>query len=112
MQLIWNLLCQFQKREIKELSLFQINYQLNMVNNQPDHKHAWTKTIRKKFNLFIKESNPSFQECREFLKKSGLELSETNLKYAAGIYIFEKYDARLTVEEIKEMVEDEISSLN
>ncbi len=82
-----------------------------MVNNQPNQKHAWTKTIRKKFNLFIKEKNPSFQECREFLKKTGLDLNETNLKYAAGIYIFEKYDARLTVEEIREMVEDEINGL-
>ena len=73
--------------------------------------HQWTKPIRKKFNLFIKDKNPSFKECREFIKNLGMELNEINLRFAAGIYIFEKYDGRLTVEEIQEKVEEEIDNL-
>jgi len=34
-----------------------------------------------------------------------------NLRFAAGIYIFEKYDARHTVEEIREIIADEIDEL-
>ena len=72
--------------------------------------HQWTKPIRKKFNLFIKYKNPSFGECKEFIKNLGMELNEINLRFAAGIYIFEKYDGRLTVEEVKEKVEEEINN--
>ncbi len=73
--------------------------------------HQWTKQIRKKFNLFIKEKNPSFNECKEFIKRLGIDLNEINLRFAAGIYIFEKYDGKLTVEEIREMIEDETDKL-
>ena len=73
--------------------------------------HQWTKPIRKKFNLFIKEHNPSFKECREFLNNLGIDLNEINLRFAAGIYIFEKYDGRHTVEEIREIIEDETENL-
>ena len=69
--------------------------------------HQWTKTLRKKFNLFIKEKNPTFPECKEFIRNLGIDLNDINLRFAAGIYIFEKYDGRLTVEEIKEIVENE-----
>ena len=82
-----------------------------MVNKQSIVNHQWTKSIRKKFNLFIKEKNPSFKECREFLKNLGIELNEINLRFAAGIYIFEKYDGRHTVEEIREIIEDETENL-
>ena len=34
-------------------------------------------------------------------------MNDINLRFAAGIYIFEKYDGRHTVEEIREIVEDE-----
>ena len=73
--------------------------------------HQWTKQIRKKFNLFIKEKNPSFNECKEFIKRLGIDLNEINLRFAAGIYIFEKYDGKHTVEEIREMIEDETDEL-
>lgn len=73
--------------------------------------HQWTKQIRKKFNLFIKEKNPSFNECKEFIKRLGIDLNEINLRFAAGIYIFEKYDGKHTVEEIREMIEDETDKL-
>ena len=82
-----------------------------MDDNKASLDHQWTKEIRNKFNLFIKQKKPSFKECKEFLKKLGLDLSETNLRFAAGIYIFEKYDARLTVEEIREIIADEIDEL-
>ena len=82
-----------------------------MENKQSIVNHQWTKSIRKKFNLFIKEKNPSFNECREFLKNLGIELNEINLRFAAGIYIFEKYDGRHTVEEIREIIEDETENL-
>ena len=82
-----------------------------MDNKKPNLDHQWTKEIRNKFNLFIKEKKPSFKECKVFLKKLGLDLSETNLRFAAGIYIFEKYDARHTVEEIREIIIDEIDEL-
>ena len=82
-----------------------------MSKNLPRPEHGWTKTVRMKFNIFIKEKNPNFKECKEFIERLGIELNETNLKFAAGIYIFEKYDARHTVEEIKDIVEDEILEL-
>ena len=82
-----------------------------MENQQPNLDHQWTKPIRKKFNLFIKEKNPSFTECKTFIKNLGIDLNEINLRFAAGIYIFEKYDGRHTVEEIKEIVEDETDNL-
>ena len=82
-----------------------------MDDKKPNLDHQWTKEIRNKFNLFIKEKKPSFQECKVFLNKLGLDLSETNLRFAAGIYIFEKYDARHTVEEIREIIADEIDEL-
>ena len=82
-----------------------------MKNKQPIINHQWTKPIRKKFNLFIKEKNPSFTECREFIKNLGIDLNEINLRFAAGIYIFEKYDGRHTVEEIREIVKYETDRL-
>ena len=82
-----------------------------MENQKCNLDHQWTKPIRKKFNLFIKEKNPSFTECKEFIKNLGIDLNDVNLRFAAGIYIFEKYDGRHTVEEIKEIVEDEVDNL-
>ena len=82
-----------------------------MENQEPNVKHQWTKSLRKKFNLFIKEKNPSFPECKEFIRNLGIDLNDINLRFAAGIYIFEKYDGRLTVEEIKEIVENETDSV-
>ena len=81
------------------------------MKNKSNLNHQWTKQIRKKFNLFIKEKNPSFNECKEFIKRLGIDLNEINLRFAAGIYIFEKYDGKLTVEEIREMIEDETDKL-
>ena len=82
-----------------------------MKKQDSNLNHQWTKQIRKKFNLFIKEKNPSFNECKEFIKRLGIDLNEINLRFAAGIYIFEKYDGKLTVEEIREMIEDETDKL-
>ena len=82
-----------------------------MENQEPNVKHQWTKSLRKKFNLFIKEKNPSFPECKEFIRNLGIDLNDINLRFAAGIYIFEKYDGRHTVEEIKEIIEDETDNL-
>tara|TARA_Y100001978_G_scaffold183725_1_gene181511 strand:+ start:184 stop:447 length:264 start_codon:yes stop_codon:yes gene_type:complete len=82
-----------------------------MENQEPNVKHQWTKSVRKKFNLFIKEKNPSFPECKEFIRNLGIDLNDINLRFAAGIYIFEKYDGRHTVEEIKEIIEDETDNL-
>ena len=82
-----------------------------MKKQDSNLNHQWTKQIRKKFNLFIKEKNPSFNECKEFIKRLGIDLNEINLRFAAGIYIFEKYDGKHTVEEIREMIEDETDKL-
>ena len=82
-----------------------------MENQEPNLNHQWTKSLRKKFNLFIREKNPSFPECKEFISNLGIDLNDINLRFAAGIYIFEKYDGRHTVEEISDIVEDEIDSL-
>ena len=82
-----------------------------MENQELNLNHQWTKTLRKKFNLFIKEKNPTFSECKEFIRNLGIDLNDINLRFAAGIYIFEKYDGRHTVEEIRDIVEDEIDSL-
>ena len=82
-----------------------------MENQEPNLNHQWTKSLRKKFNLFIREKNPSFPECKEFISNLGIDLNDINLRFAAGIYIFEKYDGRHTVEEIREIVENEIDSL-
>ena len=82
-----------------------------MENQEFNLNHQWTKPLRKKFNLFIKENNPTFPECKEFIRNLGIDLNDINLRYAAGIYIFEKYDGRHTVEEIREIVEDETDSL-
>ena len=82
-----------------------------MENQKPNLSHQWTKPLRKKFNLFIKEKNPSFPECKEFIRKLGIDLNEINLRFAAGIYLFEKYDGRHTVEEIREMIKDETEQI-
>tara|TARA_B100001121_G_scaffold10950_1_gene9091 strand:- start:177 stop:440 length:264 start_codon:yes stop_codon:yes gene_type:complete len=82
-----------------------------MGNQELNLNHQWTKTLRKKFNLFIKEKNPTFPECKEFIRKLGIDLNDINLRFAAGIYIFEKYDGRLTVEEIREIVKDETDKI-
>ena len=82
-----------------------------MENQVPHLNHQWTKPLRKKFNLFIREKNPSFPECKEFISNLGIDLNDINLRFAAGIYIFEKYDGRHTVEEIREIVENEIDRL-
>ena len=82
-----------------------------MENQEPNLNHQWTKSLRKKFNLFIREKNPSFPECKEFISNLGIDLNDINLRFAAGIYIFEKYDGRHTVEEIREIVENEIDRL-
>ena len=82
-----------------------------MENQELNLNHQWTKPLRKKFNLFIKEKNPTFSECKEFIRDLGIDLNDINLRFAAGIYIFEKYDGRLTVEEIKEIVENETDSV-
>ena len=82
-----------------------------MDNQQVNIKHQWTKNIRNKFNLFIKEKNPSFKECKEFIMSLGIDLNEINLRFAAGIYLFEKYDGRHTVEEIREMIKDETEQI-
>ena len=78
-----------------------------MRNQELNLNHQWTKPLRKKFNQFIKEKNPTFSECKEFIGNLGIDLNDINLRFAAGIYIFEKYDGRHTVEEIREIVEDE-----
>ena len=78
-----------------------------MRNQEINLNHQWTKPLRKKFNQFIKEKNPTFSECKQFIKNLGIDLNEINLRFAAGIYIFEKYDGRHTVEEIREIIEDE-----
>ena len=82
-----------------------------MGNQELNLNHQWTKPLRKKFNLFIREKNPSFPECKEFISNLGIDLNDINLRFAAGIYIFEKYDGRHTVEEIREIVENEIDRL-
>jgi len=82
-----------------------------MENQEPNLNHQWTKSLRKKFNLFIREKNPSFPECKEFISNLGIDLNDINLRFAAGIYIFEKYDGRHTVEEIRDIVENEIDRL-
>ena len=82
-----------------------------MENKEINLNHQWTKPLRKKFNLFIKEKNPTFSECKEFIRNLGIDLNDINLRFAAGIYIFEKYDGRHTVEEIKEIIEDETETL-
>ena len=82
-----------------------------MRNQELNLNHQWTKPLRKKFNQFIKEKNPTFSECKEFIGNLGIDLNDINLRFAAGIYIFEKYDGRLTVEEIKEIVRDETDSI-
>ena len=82
-----------------------------MENQEPNLNHQWTKPLRNKFNLFIKEKNPSFPECKEFIRNLGIDLNDINLRFAAGIYIFEKYDGRHTVEEIKEIVESETDNI-
>ena len=82
-----------------------------MGNQELNLNHQWTKPLRKKFNLFIKEKNPTFPECKEFIRKLGIDLNDINLRFAAGIYIFEKYDGRLTVEEIREIVKDETDKI-
>ena len=82
-----------------------------MENQEPNLNHQWTKPLRKKFNLFIREKNPSFPECKVFISNLGIDLNDINLRFAAGIYIFEKYDGRHTVEEIREIVENEIDRL-
>ena len=82
-----------------------------MENQELNLNHQWTKPLRKKFNLFIKEKNPTFPECKEYIRNLGVDLNEINLRFAAGIYIFEKYDGRHTVEEIRDIVEDEIDSV-
>ena len=82
-----------------------------MGNQELNPNHQWTKQLRKQFNLFIKEKNPTFSECKEFIKNLGIDLNEINLRFAAGIYIFEKYDGRHTVEEIKEIIEEETDNV-
>tara|TARA_Y100000589_G_scaffold117155_1_gene111006 strand:- start:1068 stop:1298 length:231 start_codon:yes stop_codon:yes gene_type:complete len=69
------------------------------------------KAIKKKFNLFIKEKNPTFPECKEFLRNLGINLNDNCLRFAASIYIFEKCDGRHIVEEIREIVEDEADNI-
>ena len=82
-----------------------------MENKEQNLNHQWTKPLRKKFNLFIKEKNPSFSECKKYISNLGIDLNDINLRFAAGIYIFEKYDGRHTVEEIREIVENETDML-
>ena len=82
-----------------------------MGNQELNLNHQWTKPLRKKFNLFIKEKNPTFPECKEYIGNLGVDLNEINLRFAAGIYIFEKYDGRHTVEEIREIIEEETESI-
>ena len=82
-----------------------------MENKEQNLNHQWTKPLRKKFNLFIKEKNPSFSECKKYISNLGIDLNDINLRFAAGIYIFEKYDGRHTVEEIREIVENETDRL-
>ena len=36
-----------------------------MGNQELNLKHQWTKPLRKKFNIFIKEKNPTFSECKD-----------------------------------------------
>ena len=82
-----------------------------MGNQELNPNHQWTKSLRKKFNQFIKEKNPTFPECKEFIRNLGIDLNAINLRFAAGIYLFEKYDGRHTVEEIRDIVEDETERL-
>ena len=82
-----------------------------MENKEQNLNHQWTKPLRKKFNLFIKEKKPSFSECKKYISNLGIDLNDINLRFAAGIYIFEKYDGRHTVEEIREIVENETDIL-
>ena len=59
-----------------------------MENQELNLNHQWTKTLRKKFNLFIKEKNPLSLNVRNL----GIDFNDINLRFAAGNYIFEKYD--------------------
>ena len=77
-----------------------------MENQELKINNQWTKILRKKFNLFINEKNPSFPECRDFIRNIGIDLNEINLRFAAGIYIFEKHDGRHTIEEISVIIKD------
>ena len=77
-----------------------------MGNQELNLNHQWTKSLRKKFNQFIKEKNPTFTECKEFIRNLGIDLNDINLRFAAGIYIFEKYDGRHIVEEISVIIKD------
>ena len=44
-----------------------------MENQEPKLNHQWTKQLRKKFNKFIKEKNPTFPECKEFIGNLGID---------------------------------------
>ena len=52
-----------------------------MENQEPNLNHQWTKPLRNKFNLFIKEKNPSFAECKEFIRSLGIDLNDINLRF-------------------------------
>ena len=55
------------------------------MENQEIHlNHQWTKILRKKFNLFIKEKNPTFFECKEFLGNLGIDLMTSILDSLQG----------------------------
>ena len=47
----------------------------------------------------------------KYISNLGIVLNDINLRFAAGIYLFEKYDGRHTVEEIREIVENETDTL-
>ena len=69
------------------------------------------KNTKKKFNLFIKKKNPTFSECKEFIRNLGIDLNDIKLRFAASVYIFEKYDGRHTAKEIRDFVEHKIDNV-
>ena len=59
-----------------------------MENQELNLNHQWTKTLRKKFNLFIEERNPTYFEFKEFIRNLGIDLNDINLGFTAGMYTF------------------------
>ena len=72
--------------------------------------HQWTKPLRKNL-IYLLRRKIHFSLNVKNIYNLGIVLNDINLRFAAGIYLFEKYDGRHTVEEIREIVENETDTL-